>query len=534
MTRILTLLSAALLLTPIVSAVYTGFNYGAFWGEVGKVKTENDFRKGFKLASDLTTGTQFNSARLFTCKQQGTTDSPTEAFEAAVKTNTSLLLGFWVTPGNKGESMKAYIDQELSALAKGFKKHGQALSDLIIGLSVGSEDVFRFEDTTESGVSAKDISSGIATVKDTMKNEDFAQYMKNKPIGHVDTAKHAVVEGADFYGMTAYPYWNNEPVAKSKESFLGSLDNVKQRAGNTPVWIAEMGWPYDGPQRGDALTGKDSLQEFWTNVGCELIGKYNTFWFELIMDSEEGQPDWGMLNPDTHKPRIDLTCPGLSPPSGSTTAASSPVPTPTTLPNSPSSSASPAVSSPSVGNLTSVIPSTNISTSTVRITTTIVVTVQPSGAAPTLKRSSFGVFTNSSAQACPKKTQAPEPSLAPSEVPWCVTVADIAWNGQYVPVTGNLAGLDGSCSPPLTYTGLPYGSNAGIVSPSATSPAAVPSFSSVVSPVTSSIPQASSAVPVASSPATPIVSNSPAPSSPVSSPAAKPSGASPPKACHKH
>ncbi|OAK97198.1 glycoside hydrolase [Phaeosphaeriaceae sp. SRC1lsM3a] len=473
MTRLLTLLFP-LLLNAAVSAVHTGFNYGAFWGNPANVKKGADFRNSFNFARNLRTGTPFNSARLFTCKTQGTTDDPTEALDAAVETNVSLLLGFWTTPAKRGDPIKDLIDQELSALAKGFEKHGMKLSDLVIGLSVGSEDVYRFEDSPEEvGVPAKDISAAIATVKEAMKGPKFADYMKGKPIGHVDTAKHVVVDGADFYGMTAYPYWNKESAEKGKDSFLGSLDNVKQRAGSTPVWIAEMGWPYEGPQMGEAVAGKNSLQEFWTKVGCEVIGKYNTFWFELIKDSEAGQPDWGILDPATHEPRIDIT---------------------------------------------------------VRVTTTIVVTVQPSGATSSIKASPYCRPKNSSASAVSKTTTVSAPSLLPSDPPLCITVADVAWDGQYVPIATNPAGPDSKCSPPPTYSGLTYGSSAPTASPSAAPPVVVPSIPRIV---TSVAPPTSSPQARASSPAAPVVSNSPTPSAPASSPAPQPSGTSPPKACHK-
>ncbi|KAH7408604.1 hypothetical protein DE146DRAFT_752730 [Phaeosphaeria sp. MPI-PUGE-AT-0046c] len=504
---LLLLLLPSLLLTPAVSTVYTGFNYGAFWGVPSNVKKAADFRDNFDLARNLNTGTPFNSARLFTCKMQGTIDTPTEAFDAA----------------------------ELSALAKGFKKHGKNLSDLVIGLSVGSEDVYRFEDSPdEVGVSAKEISAAIGSVKEALKGPQFAGYMQGKPVGHVDTAKHVVIEGASFYGMTAYPYWNKEPIEKAKDSFFGSLDNVKRRAGNTPIYIAEMGWPYEGPQLGEAVASQERLQDFWTNVGCEVIGKYNMFWFELIKDSEAGQPDWGILDPTTYEPRIDLSCPGLSGPNMSLTTINSPVAKATTL----STSSSSLVLSKWARNSTSAVSSTTTIPSTLRVTTTIAITVQPSVITTTPKACSFRRSKNSSAPALSKTSTAPIPSFLSSDAPWCVTVADIAWNGQYEPVAGNPAGPDGKCVSPSTYISLPYGSSITTASPPATSLVAVSSGTNAVSsgiPPTS-IPQAPASrpvIPVSPRPAASMVSSSPTPSFPVSNPI-KPSATSPPKVCHKH
>jgi glucan endo-1,3-beta-D-glucosidase len=474
MRTFLKLLTSSLLLGPASSTIYTGFNYGAFWGVGSNPKKVDDFRDGFNLAKNLNTGVPFNSARLFTCKAQGTVDEPTGAFDAAVETNTSLLLGFWVSPPTKGGLLDDIIKNELSALEKGFAKHGQKLSDLVIGLSVGSEDIYRSEDTKEVGVPAEGITAAIKKVKADITSSKFAKYMEGKPIGHVDTAKHAVVEGADFYGMTAYPYWANQPIANGKESFLGSLNNVKQRASNTPVWIAEMGWPFQGPQQGEAVASVESLQQYWTEVGCSIIGMYTTFWFELIKDSEAGQPDWGILDAVTHKPRIDLTCPELS--------------------HEPSPSAAPAESSISAP---STLPSE--STSTIHVTTTVIVTVPPSTVPSASADASEGIVSpslssfkassfSSSASAAPKVTPAPSGYFPPADVPWCITVADIAGDGQVVPIAGNPAGPDGKCSPPPPYTGLPYvphqPSSAPSTSKALTNSVAPPSSSTLQAPST--------------------------------------------------
>jgi hypothetical protein len=113
-------------------------------------------------------------------------------------------------------------------------------------------------------------------------------------------------------------------------------------------------------------------------------------------------------------------------------------------------------------------------------------------------------------------TAVPSASVLPSDIPWCLTVAVIAWNGQYVPVAGNPAGSDGKCSPAPTYNGLPYGP----VQPS------VPLLSSIAlnsstppDSVTSSTPAVVSLVGLSSStpqaPAVPPASSSPLPAPPV-------------------
>lgn len=505
MTRLLMLLRLIPFLAPVVGAIYTGFNYGAFWTNQANVKKVTDFRDGFSYAKNISSHVVFDSARLFTCKTHGTIDDPTGAFEAAIKTKTNLLLGFWITPAKRGDPIDDLIKNEMSALEKGFKEHGQTLSDLVIGLSVGSEDIYRWNQTNESGVAATDVISAIKKVKESIGKSSFAEYMKGKPIGHVDTAKWAVVEGADFYGMTAYPYWEKKHISEAKESFHSSLEEVKKRAGNTPVWIAEMGWPFEGASQGEAVASAENLQTFWNEVGCSILGTHNTFWYELLRDSEGNQPDWGILDSVTYQPRMkDTSCGKSLNSSASVTlpassrlrqsVSSSEELKSTSLMDKPTLSTSAAMSASSEESSleTPLIPpdSTELHLTTTHVTTTVTVTIQPSSAPedadPTtdddvdyegtitqtktttvistihLKRPTPSTPARSPASV----TQTPESSMAPSSVPWCVTFADVDHNGQYLPIAGNTAGPDGECTPPPAFTGLPYETN----QPSSTTP----------------------------------------------------------------
>ena len=78
---------------------YQGFNYGSTNTDSSPVTLEqytNDFTTAKALVG---TDDAFTSARLYTCIQAGTTNTPSEAFLAAVSTNTSVLLGLWASAG---------------------------------------------------------------------------------------------------------------------------------------------------------------------------------------------------------------------------------------------------------------------------------------------------------------------------------------------------------------------------------------------------------------------------------------------------
>src|SRR6201995_72193 len=121
---------------------YLGFNSGNTL-DTGKAKQQSDFEQEFKIAQTLhETPGLFNSVRLYTNIQFGTTDTPISAFDAAVNTNTTILLGIWC-------SGTTNIDPELKALQSAITKHGQKFADLVVGISVGSEDLYRI---SESGI----------------------------------------------------------------------------------------------------------------------------------------------------------------------------------------------------------------------------------------------------------------------------------------------------------------------------------------------------------------------------------------------
>ena len=69
--------------------------------------------------------------------QAGTTNTPTQAIPAAISTKTSLLLRLFLS------SDQAVFSNELAALKSSIATYGQDFVDLIAGISVGSEDLYR-------------------------------------------------------------------------------------------------------------------------------------------------------------------------------------------------------------------------------------------------------------------------------------------------------------------------------------------------------------------------------------------------------
>ena len=179
--RTSSLLAFAAALPPIFAA-YQGFNYGATQSD-GSVKAQSDFEGEFNSAKNLVgTSGAFTSARLYTMIQGGTTNTPTSAIQAAIDTNTSLLLGMWASGGD------ANFANELSALTTAISQHGTAFTDLIAGISVGSEDLYRITPVSNASVAGNGAEpSTIVSYIGQTKSAIAGTAASAALVGHVDT-----------------------------------------------------------------------------------------------------------------------------------------------------------------------------------------------------------------------------------------------------------------------------------------------------------------------------------------------------------
>ncbi|KAF6229800.1 hypothetical protein HO173_011230 [Letharia columbiana] len=325
-----TLLAAFAACFSLSQSAFQGFNYGSTNTDSSPVTLEQ-FTSDFTTAKALVgTNDAFTSARLYTCIQAGTTNTPSDAFQAAVNTNTSLLLGLWASAGQEN------INNEIAALTTFLQgSNGAALATLIVGISVGSEDLYRISPTgiiNMSGVGASpdDISNYIGQVKTAIASTAA----KNALVGHVDTwtawvngSNDAVITSSDFIGMDAYPYFQNtmtNPIGDGYSLFDAAYEATISAAGGKPVWVTETGWPVSGATSGDAVPSVANAQTYWDQVGCGLLfGKTNTWWFTL-QDAypTTPNPSFGIVGTTlSDTPLYDLSCSSASTSASSIPAA---------------------------------------------------------------------------------------------------------------------------------------------------------------------------------------------------------------------
>ena len=312
-----------------VQAVSQGFNYGATHTD-GSAMVESDFEGLFKRAQDLQGTSGFTSARLYTMIQGGTTDTPSEAIQAAINTKTTLLLGLWCSAG------QTTVTNEINALTSAIQQYGSHFTDLIVGISVGSEDLYRvsptgIENNSGAGATPDELVSYINQTRSAIQGTGASA----ASIGHVDTwtawvngSNDAVINAIDWLGMDTYPYFEttlDNPIGQAKSLFFDAYDKSKSSGNGKEVWITETGWPVSGKTAGQAVPSTQNAETYWQEVACQVLGTYNTWWYTLQDASPTTpNPSFGIVGSNLDSaPLYDLSCKNITGSSSSSSAGSS-------------------------------------------------------------------------------------------------------------------------------------------------------------------------------------------------------------------
>lgn len=297
---------------PDIHIIQLGFNYAA------TLIKGSTFASQFSSASSLTgTNGAFKSARLYT--MLNTTGGLISAISDAITTNTTLLLGLYASQGDTN------FTKETSALDTAITTYGTKLTDLIYGISVGSEDLYRTSDNGADGVgdTVANIQKYIGWTRQVL-----AKHSLNKPVGHVDTWEmwlseeygQKLLPNVDFVGMDNYPYWEYVPEDQSTANSTGVYEQVVAGVKGKPVWITEMGWPVNGPANSTdaAKPGLSEASQYWQSVGCGwAFGKINTWWYIYndlqVVEASTAKtkpPSFGVAaSPSDTCGLFDLACP---------------------------------------------------------------------------------------------------------------------------------------------------------------------------------------------------------------------------------
>ena len=255
----------SLLASSASAQVLKGFNYGATLSS-GACRDGAGFKSLFQRANSLQGTSGFASARLYTTVQCGTANDPTSAIQAAIDTGTSLLLGMWGSAGSDA------FNNEITALTRAIQQYS-ALADRVVGISVGSEDLYRSSpqgvaNQAGIGANAAAITDYIGRVRKAIAGTSLA----GKPIGHVDTwtawilpENAAVAQAVDFLGHNSFPYFETtraNSIAQATDNFKSALSATEGVAKGKPVYVTETGWPHTGPTSGQAVASNQNAETY--------------------------------------------------------------------------------------------------------------------------------------------------------------------------------------------------------------------------------------------------------------------------------
>ncbi|KAJ8122736.1 hypothetical protein ONZ43_g1140 [Nemania bipapillata] len=227
------------LATTSAAQALQGFNYGSTSHD-GSCQGYGGFKELFERAKNLPRASGFTAARLYTSIQCGTSADPIEAYQAAIDTDTKILVGLWASAG------RSVFENELNALITAARTLGAAFTDRIVGISVGSEDLYRsspegIANNAGVGATAEEIQGYVGWLRDWIRGT----LLEGKPITHVDTwtawvrpENHGVIGVVDFLGHNSFPYFEGtrpNGINKSSDNFwsaVAATESVAQGKAN--------------------------------------------------------------------------------------------------------------------------------------------------------------------------------------------------------------------------------------------------------------------------------------------------------------
>lgn len=213
------------------------------------------------------------------------------------------------------------MNNEIAALRNAVNQFGERFCSLVAGISVGSEDLYR---NSPQGIAAGSyvgaepakIAEYITRTRQSLADTCLAR----APIGHVDTwtawvnnSNQAVINGCDWIGMDAYPYFEEthaNAIAAGAQLFNDALGKTQAAVAGKPVWITETGWPVSGKTVGAAVPSLQNAKAFWNDVGCPMFGRVNVWWY-TFQDANPvtPNPSFGIVGSQlSNQPLFDLSC----------------------------------------------------------------------------------------------------------------------------------------------------------------------------------------------------------------------------------
>lgn len=303
----------ALLLSPlIVGAVPVqlyGVNYntrkGADWQPANlKCETYLEVKTDLTILSRLT-----NRIRILSLTDCGQGEL---VLKIAKELGLQVWLGIWVSED------PAVFAREVAAL-QDFLARGM-IDDAVLGISVGSESIYREEVTIDEAIALKDEVKQVLV--DAGKGDLPVSICEIAP---TYTFNAEMTDNVDVVVLNSFPFWESVPIDDATDYLVAEVVPIQNRAANQGkgVIMGETGWPSDGFISGVGEASPENQQQFFTDFYCrmdkELGWQYYFFtgidnaWRQEQDENNTIEGNWGMLFMDLQpKPwfaDLEFTCP---------------------------------------------------------------------------------------------------------------------------------------------------------------------------------------------------------------------------------
>lgn len=225
--------------------------------------------------------------------------------EAAESLGMQLWLGLWVS-----------FDEEVFVREKlefeNLLNQGLIDDTTVLGITVGSESIYRDEVTLNE----------ILDYKDEVKGLLIDAGLENLPLSIVDIAPTyiqypSLTAAVDVVITNTFPFWENVPIDESVDDLYSDIIDIQNQpqAQNKDFVIGETGWPSDGYIEGVGTASPELQTQYFRDFFCKIDRELNWkyYYFTGIDNAWRREQDrnntiegnWGFLYADlTLKPHF--------------------------------------------------------------------------------------------------------------------------------------------------------------------------------------------------------------------------------------
>ncbi|ETV91448.1 hypothetical protein H310_13991 [Aphanomyces invadans] len=206
---------------------------------------------------------------------------------AAKKAGLKVWLGMWVT-----KDVKSVVNEQL-AMEKLIEKN--LIDDSVLGLHVGSENIYRKDLTAVQAISyLNQIKAFLAgkQVKIPVTIADIVDVLVQYP---------EVIAAVDVVQANSFPFWEPAAIETSMVNFRIKLDALTAAANGKEIQIGETGWASAGQNKNASVVSPENQAKYLVDlVNFADAHKLKYFYFAAFDDAWKATQDGNVDSVEAH------------------------------------------------------------------------------------------------------------------------------------------------------------------------------------------------------------------------------------------